>query len=173
MNYAADARATFVDLLDTLDTVAAKLQASALGDDALDLKLTDDMFSLELQFRVALNQVLLGLIRNCRMDLPLDAETYTSLAKVRERIGAMRDHVGAAAEERWLAPDAAIEFTLPNGKHFRMTAAEHVRDWILPNFYFHATMAYAVARRAGVDLGKFDFVPQMARHAADAPAAAS
>jgi hypothetical protein len=28
----------------------------------------------------------------------------------------------------------------------------------LPNFYFHATTAYAILRHAGVDLGKRDFI---------------
>ena len=27
-----------------------------------------------------------------------------------------------------------------------------------PNFYFHLTMAYALLRRAGVDLGKRDYL---------------
>jgi len=28
----------------------------------------------------------------------------------------------------------------------------------LPNFYFHATAAYAILRRCGVELGKRDFL---------------
>jgi uncharacterized protein len=29
---------------------------------------------------------------------------------------------------------------------------------VLPNFYFHATVAYAILRRIGVDIGKRDFL---------------
>ena len=28
----------------------------------------------------------------------------------------------------------------------------------MPNFYFHATMAYAILRHNGIDLGKRDFL---------------
>ena len=31
----------------------------------------------------------------------------------------------------------------------------------LPNFFFHATMAYAILRHNGVDLGKMDFIGSM------------
>ncbi|GAO78145.1 MULTISPECIES: DUF1993 family protein [unclassified Sphingopyxis] len=34
----------------------------------------------------------------------------------------------------------------------------------MPNFYFHATMAYAPLRNAGLAIGKMDFMPHMARH---------
>ena len=30
--------------------------------------------------------------------------------------------------------------------------------FVLPNFYFHATTAYAILRHNGVELGKRDFV---------------
>ena len=45
-----------------------------------------------------------------------------------------------------------------------MTAAGHIRDWIVPNLYFHTTTAYAILRHSGLALGKFDFVLQMARY---------
>ena len=41
---------------------------------------------------------------------------------------------------------------------------EDIRDWILPNFYFHATLAYALLRAAGLPIGKMDFIPHMAGH---------
>ena len=31
-------------------------------------------------------------------------------------------------------------------------------QFVLPNFYFHTTMAYAILRHNGVELGKRDFV---------------
>jgi uncharacterized protein len=29
---------------------------------------------------------------------------------------------------------------------------------IIPNFFFHVTMAYAILRHSGVDVGKIDFL---------------
>jgi hypothetical protein len=31
----------------------------------------------------------------------------------------------------------------------------------MPNFYFHATTAYAILRHNGVELGKADFIHQL------------
>jgi hypothetical protein len=33
-----------------------------------------------------------------------------------------------------------------------------VNQWAMPNFYFHLTMAYAILRHNGIELGKKDFL---------------
>ena len=38
------------------------------------------------------------------------------------------------------------------------TARDYVQTFALPNFYFHATTAYAILRHKGVPLGKIDFI---------------
>ncbi|QND50897.1 DUF1993 domain-containing protein [Phyllobacterium sp. 628] len=40
-------------------------------------------------------------------------------------------------------------------RHFR--GLPFLRDYVLPNFYFHLTISYAILRIAGVPLGKQDF----------------
>jgi hypothetical protein len=45
-----------------------------------------------------------------------------------------------------------------------MSSEEDIRDWIMPNLYFHVTMVYALLRNAGLAIGKMDFMPHMARH---------
>ena len=45
-----------------------------------------------------------------------------------------------------------------------MRADEYVRDWALPQYYFHVTAAYAILRKAGLELGKIDYVPYMMRY---------
>jgi hypothetical protein len=61
MSYAQSARSTFSDMLGTLDHLVVKAQDAGIADEVLGEKLTEDMFPLELQFRIALNQVLLAL----------------------------------------------------------------------------------------------------------------
>jgi hypothetical protein len=73
-------------MLGTLDHLVAKAQDTGTADDVLSEKLTDDMFPLELQFRVALNQVLLALNQVGGRSLPLEEAAYKSLAEVRARI---------------------------------------------------------------------------------------
>ena len=154
----------FANMLGTLDHLVAKADEAGMPDDVLAERLTEDMFPLELQFRVALNQVLLALNQVAGKTLPLDETAYGSLAEVRERIAAVRSRLDQADPEEWAEADTPVDLTLPNGVRFLMSSEEDILDWILPNFYFHVTMAYALLRNAGLTLGKMDFLPHMARH---------
>ncbi|WP_282008234.1 DUF1993 family protein [Brevundimonas aveniformis] len=164
MSYAESAKATFANMLGTLDHLIDKAQSAGLADDVLQMRLTDDMFPLELQFRVALNQVLLALDQVGDRTAPLEEAPYRSLVEVRDRIAAVRAELDRSDPDAWAAADAPVDLTLPNGVRFLMTAEEDIRDWILPNFYFHATLAYALLRAAGLPIGKMDFIPHMAGH---------
>ncbi|MCM3418571.1 DUF1993 domain-containing protein [Sphingopyxis alaskensis] len=151
-------------MLGTLDHLVGKAIDAKMPDDVLRAQLTEDMFPLELQFRVALNQVLLALNQVGGTTVPLEETTYTSLAEVRQRIAAVRALVDQTDPARWADAEAKVDLTLPNGVRFVMSSEEDVRDWIMPNFYFHVTMAYALLRDAGLAIGKMDFIPHMARH---------
>ncbi|HEU0309960.1 MAG TPA: DUF1993 domain-containing protein [Sphingomicrobium sp.] len=164
MSYAHSARIVFANMLGTLDHLVSKAEAAGMGDNVLAERLTEDMFPLELQFRVALNQVLLALNRVAGKTIPLEEAPYRSLMEVRERIAAARSQMDQADPTEWAEADAAVDLTLPNGVRFSMTSEEDIRDWIMPNFYFHVTMAYALLRSAGLAVGKMDFLPHMDRH---------
>ena len=164
MSYASSARMAFVTMLGTLDHIVRRAEDAGMSDDVLDARLVEDMFPLELQFRVALNQVLLALDQIAGTAVPLDVATYRSLAEVRTRIAAVRAQIDEAAPEEWAKADEIVDLSLPNGVRFVMSAEEYIRDWILPNFYFHVTMAYGLLRRAGLPIGKMDFLPHMQRH---------
>lgn len=169
MDYAAFGSGTFANMLGTLEYLVGKAQAEGYDDAVLAERLTADMFSLELQIRVAINQVLLALETIGGISLKLHEGPYCSLAEIGDRLAETRALLNASIRAGWAAPDTAVDFTLPNGMRFVMTAAEYLRDWIMPNLYFHTTMAYALLRREGLAIGKLDFVPHMTRHAA-APA---
>ena len=164
MSYAQSARATFTIMLGTLDHLVAKAQDAGLPDEVLSEKLAEDMFSLELQFRVAINQVLLALNQVGKASLPLEAAPYRSLADVRASIEQVRSYLDQYDPADWSSPSDTVDLTLPNGVRFVMSSEEDIRDWIMPNFYFHVTIAYALLRRAGLSVGKMDFLPHMSRY---------
>src|SRR3546814_9766530 len=60
--------------------------------------------------------------------------------------------------------DRMVSFELPNGMVFDLSAFDYVRDWAVPQFAFHRTMAYAILRHMRVPLGKADYVSYMMRH---------
>jgi uncharacterized protein len=60
-----------------------------------------------------------------------------------------------------LNPATPIAHALPQGMVFDLTAEQYVRDWALPQFYFHVMTAYAILRSQSVELGKADYVAHM------------
>jgi hypothetical protein len=52
------------------------------------------------------------------------------------------------------------EITFPVGREATrtMTCQAYLTTWVLPNFFFHITTAYAILRHNGVDLGKSDYL---------------
>ncbi|WP_374649962.1 DUF1993 family protein [Rhizorhabdus sp.] len=164
MSYAHSARATFAHMLGTLDHLVSRAIDTGMADDVLAEKLTEDMFPLELQFRIALNQVLLALNQVGGQTVSLEEAAYHGLAEVRDRIAAVRLLIDQLDPGDWAEADAAVDLTLPNGVRFLMSAEEDIRDWIMPNFYFHVTMAYALLRKAGLSISKMDYLRHMERH---------
>lgn len=172
MSYWTAALATFDNVLGTLDHIASRAEAGQIADDRLaSARLAEDMFPLETQFRIAINQVYLSLNRVWEMGIPLDEAPYATFAEVRRALTAAREHVAKAKSATAADSGSRIDRTLPNGMRFELAAHELVRDWTMPNLYFHASTAYGLLRRDGLDLGKRDFLPYMLRYAV-APASA-
>ncbi len=151
-------------MLGTLDHLVRKAEDAGMADAVLAEKLTEDMFPLELQFRIALNQVLLALNQVAGQSMPLEEKSYRSLKEIRKRIAGVRSQLEKVDSAEWAEPKDVVDLTLPNGVRFSMSSEEDIRDWILPNVYFHVTMAYALLRNAGLAIGKMDFLPHMKRH---------
>lgn len=165
MDYADNALATFENMIGTLQHLVRKAQDAGTGDKVLEAKLADDMFPLETQFRIAINQLILGLGRVYGLELTMDEEPYASLDEVSRQLSAIKDRLAQARETGGASADTPVDFTLPNNMRFVMSSEEYLRDWTMPNFYFHTTMAYALLRRDGLEIGKADFMPHMLRYA--------
>jgi len=56
--------------------------------------------------------------------------------------------------------DAEIVLNLPTIT-LRFTGASYLRDFGLPNFFFHAVTAYGIMRHQGAPLGKLDYLGPM------------
>jgi hypothetical protein len=92
-------------------------------------------------------------------------ESSWSIADAQARITetlAMVDQ--AAADLSPLPPETPVAHSLPNGMIFDLDAGQYVRDWAIPQLYFHIMAAYAILRAEGVSLGKADFVAHMFAH---------
>jgi len=167
---------TYVQTLTALSAWLGKAEAHAFRQDAdalMSARLAPDMFPLSTQIRFACVQALEGLCRLQGEDFPDLHEVLLnegrnagehpgSITEGRARIEETLDVVsGMASRLSDVAPETPIAHVLPNGIIFDLTAEQYVRDWALPQFYFHVMIAYAILRAAGVDLGKADYVAHL------------
>jgi hypothetical protein len=165
---------TYLQMLDALAAWLGKADEPADGGAALmAARLAPDMFPLATQVRFACVQAQEGVLRLAGQDFPatltdlLDegrngGERPGTIADAQARIVETRAMVAAAAAAMPdIAPDTPIAHALPQGMIFDLTAEHYVRDWALPQFYFHLIAAYAILRAQGVALGKADYVAHM------------
>lgn len=154
----------------------ASANADARGDAAdalLSLRLAPDMYPLAAQVRFPCFQAQEAVHRLRGEPLPEALEEVRregwnagerpgSLADAQARIAEALSFLGSVGPQ-FIDEDAnrSIALELPNGMVFDMIGAQYARDWALPQFYFHVSMAYALLRNHGVELGKADLVPHM------------
>lgn len=155
---------TYDNMLGSLDGWLARAAEHPRGDALLDERLAEDMFPLARQIRFACN--LPGEAMNATSEVAFGASDIddTTLIAARERIAGTRALI---AEWRGVAlggDEAPVILSLANGMTFDLTTAGYVRDWALPQFYFHLMTAYAILRASGVPLGKADYVGFMFRY---------
>ncbi len=164
MSYATAALATFTNLLGTLDNLVIKASEHAKGEALLQARITDDMHPLHSQIRFTIAQVNVTLYRLGNLGLTLDESDIADFVDARARIAAAQALVAATDPAGWPASDGAVEFDLPNGMVFAMQAHEYVRDWGVPQLYFHLMAAYSILRVEGLAIGKADYIGFMFRY---------
>jgi hypothetical protein len=93
---------------------------------------------------------------------PAMADTETTFAELKARcldtVAFIRS-VPASAYEG--AEDRTVELKFPNGMGYRFDGGHYLTGFVLPNFFFHVTTAYALLRANGVSLGKPDFLQHL------------
>lgn len=168
---------TYMQMLQALSTwLDSAGQQGPEADIVLTRRLAPDMLPLASQVRFACFQAQEATFRLRGMAVP---DTLTAVAREGQRAGeepgTLADSTSRIAEALAflsdLDPDTLdagavlqIELALPNGMIFELSGGEYVRDWALPQFYFHLVTAYAILRGQGVALGKADYVPHMFAH---------
>jgi hypothetical protein len=159
------ATGTFVTMLRTLSALLDRgsEHASAKGIDVQTLlaaRLAPDMFPLAQQATIACDLVRDAMTRLTGGAAPAPTPDGETLAGLQARIAqtiAFVESVPASAFDG--AEESAVSLEFPaNNVAFDFTGAEFLRDWSLPNVYFHVVTAYDILRREGVALGKRDFL---------------
>jgi hypothetical protein len=138
----------------------AALAASKKFDSAVlaQARLFPDMYPLVRQVQIACDTAKGAAGRLAGIEVPKHEDTEVTFADMKARIAKTLDFVrSVSAAQLKDAESRAIEIKFPNGS-WKFTGIAYLNDFVLPNFYFHVSMAYALLRKNGIEVGKSDFL---------------
>lgn len=148
-----------------LDKVAAHAETKATerrpgavhAEALLNDRLIFDQFPFAAQVRIACDNAKGGAARLAEIEAPKFEDNEKTVAELKTRIEKTLAFLGTVKPEQLIGKED-IKISLPYfaGKYF--TGFEYATEYLLPNFFFHVTTAYAILRKNGVDIGKADFI---------------
>ena len=134
---------------------AKKVDPSVL----LASRLAPDMFALTRQVQVACDLAKNGLSRLAGVEPPRFEDNETTIDALKARIARTVAHLKSLDPKKIdAAGDREITFPLGPTNKGSMKGDDYLNHFVLPNFYFHLTAAYAILRHCGVDIGKQDYL---------------
>jgi uncharacterized protein len=147
------------NLSSILDKAAAHAAARKFDPAALaQARLFPDMFPLTRQVQITCDTAKGAAGRLAGIDIPKHEDTETTLDELKQRIAKTLDFVKSVkAEQMKGAESKTIELKFPN-RTITFTGLSYLVDFVLPNFFFHESMTYALLRSSGVEVGKMDFL---------------
>jgi hypothetical protein len=142
-----------------IDKAAAHAEAKKLDTAALtQARLFPDMFPLIRQVQIACDAAKGGAARLAGIDIPQHPDNETTLPELKQRIAKTSDFIqGIKAKQLEGAETRSIELKGPN-RTLSFTGLSYLNNFVLPNFYFHESITYAILRQNGVEVGKSDYL---------------
>ena len=121
-------------------------------------RLIADMHPLINQVQIACDNAKGAVARLAGIDAPKHEDTEKTFEELKARIAKTLDFIASVTREQFAgAEQREIVLKFPNIT-LTFSGQDYVTKFALPNFYFHATMAYALLRQNGVVIGKRDFL---------------
>ncbi len=148
---------SLVSVLDKAEAHAAtkKFDSGVL----LAARLAPDMLPFTKQIQIACDAAKFGVARLAGVDAPKFEDNETTLAELKARIAKTIDYIATVpASEIDGTEDNDIAVPMRGAEPARFKGVAYLQYFVLPNFFFHVSMAYALLRHNGVDLGKRDFL---------------
>jgi hypothetical protein len=145
-----------------IDKASAHAEAKKLDPAVLaQARLFPDMFPLTRQVQIMCDTAKGAAGRLAGIEIPKHEDNETTFPQLKQRIAKTVDFIkGVKASQLEGAETRSIEIKGPN-RSFNFTGLSYLNQFVLPNFYFHESIAYAILRHNGVEVGKFDFLGEV------------
>jgi len=155
---------TFIPMLRSLGECIEKgKRQKGQAVDLADARLAPDMYTLAQQVQQACfyaRDAMARLAGDARVAMGEAADTIDgAIAQIKETIAAVQ----ATSESDFHFPeDVDCSIDIPGNKLISMNGVRFLRNWSIPHFYFHVVTGYDILRHVGVDIGKYDYMSQVA-----------
>jgi uncharacterized protein len=145
-----------------IDKAAAHAAAKKIDPVVLaQSRLFPDMLPLLRQVQIACDTAKGAAARLAGLEIPKHEDNEVNLADLKQRIGKTLDFLKSVSAERVSGAESRpIEIKLPN-RTINFTGLSYLNGFVLPNFFFHESMTYALLRHNGVELGKADYLGEV------------
>lgn len=159
-NKAATAVSDKIPFAGKLQEAANKVQdvANEMADKAIfGARLAPDMLPLSKQITIVSDNLKGMVSRFAQVENPKMEDNETSLDELITRLQNTIDFANSIETSKYERA-GEIKATLPwmPGKY--LTADDYLFQFAIPNVYFHLSIAYAILRNNGYELGKQDFI---------------
>jgi hypothetical protein len=156
----------FIRQLKALSGVLQKGQAFATEQglrpaELLEARLAPDMFPLSRQVQIATDGAKGGVARLAGLEAPSFADIETSFEELQERIAKTIAFIESISADQVDGSEARRINMKAGGHELTFQGQPYLLSFVLPNFLFHVTTAYAILRHKGVTLEKRDFLGEI------------
>jgi hypothetical protein len=154
---------SFVHFLNNLSAIIDKAEAHCAEKKIdpsilINFRLRPDMLPFARQIQIATDGVKGCPSRLAGAEVPSFPDTETTFAELKARIAKTIAHVKSFTPSQ-IDGSEDKDITLKFGPNeFKFKGQDYLTNFVLPNFYFHLTTAYAILRHCGVEIGKRDFL---------------
>lgn len=129
-------------------------------DALLEQRLIVDQYSLVEQIQSACDAAKFTCSRLSAKEPPKHPDTEKTFGEIKARLQSVITYLKTyKADDFKGCADRKITQPWMEGKY--IGGSDYLRELALPNFYFHATTAYAIMRAQGIDVGKADYIGEM------------
>jgi len=142
-----------------LDKALASAEARNIDPAVLvSARLAPDMNPFSAQIQTASDSAKGAGARLTGTEAPSFPDTETTFPELQARIKKTIDYLQSLKPEQFEGADTReVTLKFPNGE-MKFTGQAFLFSFVLPNFFFHLTTAYAILRHNGVEIGKMDFL---------------
>ena len=116
------------------------------------------MLPLSNQIQIACDTAKGAAARLAGIPIPKHEDTEATIVELKARIAKTLEFIKTIKPEQLQGSETReIVLEFPQNT-LKFNGVNYLTNFVLPNFFFHMTIAYALLRKNGVDLGKRDFL---------------